>query len=40
LAYGSVNTMDDGAVAHYQGLPISVQPRFSNNFTFPGNYTE
>jgi hypothetical protein len=40
LAYGSVNTMDDGAVAHYQGLLISVQHRFSNNFTFLGNYTD
>jgi hypothetical protein len=40
LAYGSVNTMDDGAVAHYQGLLMSLQHRFANNFTFLANYTD
>jgi hypothetical protein len=39
-AYASVNTMDDGAVAHYQGLLMSIQHRFSNNFTFLANYTD
>jgi len=40
LTYGSVNTMDDDAVAHYQGLLMSVQHRFANNFTFLANYTD
>ncbi len=39
-AYASINTMDDGAVAHYQGLLMSVQHRFANNFTFLANYTD
>ncbi|MCU1260731.1 MAG: carboxypeptidase regulatory-like protein [Bryobacterales bacterium] len=39
-AYGSVNTADDGAVAHYNGLLVSVQHRFANNFTFLANYTD
>jgi hypothetical protein len=38
--YGSVNTMDDGAVAHYNGLLLSLQHRFANNFTFLANYTD
>ena len=38
-AYGSINTMDDGAVAHYNGLLMSIQHRFVNNFTFLANYT-
>jgi len=38
-AYASINTMDDGAVAHYNGLLMSVQHRFANNFTFLANYT-
>jgi len=38
-AYGSVNTMDDGAVAHYNGALMSIQHRFANNFTFLANYT-
>ena len=40
IAYGSVNTMDDGAVAHYQGVLLSIQHRFANNFTFLANYTD
>ncbi|HEY3738642.1 MAG TPA: carboxypeptidase-like regulatory domain-containing protein [Bryobacteraceae bacterium] len=40
IAYGSVNTMDDGAVAHYNGLLTSIQHRFSNNYTFLANYTD
>jgi hypothetical protein len=38
-AYGSVNTMDDGAVAHYNGLLLSLEHRIAHNFTFLGNYT-
>ena len=38
-AYASINTMDDGAVAHYNGLLMSVQHRFAHNFTFLTNYT-
>jgi len=38
-AYASINTMDDGAVAHYNGALMSVQHRFANNFTFLANYT-
>ena len=38
--YASVNTMDDGAVAHYNGLLLSLQHRFANNFTFNANYTD
>jgi hypothetical protein len=37
--YASLNTMDDGAVAHYNGLLLSLQHRFANNFTFNANYT-
>ncbi|HWZ30951.1 MAG TPA: carboxypeptidase-like regulatory domain-containing protein [Bryobacteraceae bacterium] len=39
-AYASINTMDDGAVAHYNGLLLSVQRRFANNFSFNANYTD
>jgi hypothetical protein len=39
-SYASVNTMDDGDVAHYQGLLMSVQHRFAHNFTFLANYTD
>jgi hypothetical protein len=38
-AYASINTMDDGAVAHYNGLLMSIQHRFAHNFTFLANYT-
>jgi hypothetical protein len=38
-AYASINTMDDGAVAHYNGLLTSLNHRFSHNFTFLANYT-
>ncbi|MGH9663144.1 MAG: TonB-dependent receptor domain-containing protein, partial [Bryobacteraceae bacterium] len=39
-AYGSINTTDDGAVAHYQGLLVSVQHNFAHNFQFNANYTD
>jgi hypothetical protein len=39
-AYGSINTSDDGAVAHYNGLLLSLQHRLSNSFTFNANYTD
>lgn len=38
-AYGSINTADDGAVAHYQGVFISMQHNFAHNFQFNANYT-
>ncbi|HTP30551.1 MAG TPA: carboxypeptidase-like regulatory domain-containing protein [Candidatus Acidoferrales bacterium] len=37
--YASVDLMDDGAVARYQGLLLSAQHRVSHNFTFLANYT-
>ena len=39
-AYASINTMDDGAVAHYNGLLVSMQHRFAHNFTANVNYTD
>jgi hypothetical protein len=39
-AYGSINTADDGAVAHYQGVLVSVQHNFAHNFQFNGNFTD
>jgi hypothetical protein len=39
-SYASINLMDDGAVAHYNGLLMSIQHRFANNFTFLANYTD
>ena len=39
-AYASIDTMDDGAVAHYQGVILSLQHRFARNFTFLANYTD
>jgi hypothetical protein len=39
-SYASIDTMDDGAVAHYQGLLLSVQHRFAQHFTFNANFTD
>jgi hypothetical protein len=38
--YAAIDLMDDGAVAHYQGLLLSVQHRLSHNLTFLGNFTD
>ena len=37
--YASIDTMDDGAVAHYEAMLLSIQHRFAHNFTFLSNYT-
>jgi hypothetical protein len=39
-AYSSIDTMDDGAVAHYEAMLLSIQHRFAHNFTFNANYTD
>jgi hypothetical protein len=39
-SYASVDTADDGAVAHYEGLLLSVQHRLAHNFTFSANFTD
>ena len=38
--YASLDTMDDGAVARYQGLLLSTTHRFSQHFTFNANFTD
>jgi hypothetical protein len=38
--YASIDTMDDGAVARYQGLVLSLQHRFSNSFQVNTNFTD
>jgi hypothetical protein len=38
--YASIDTMDDGAVARYQGLLASVQHRFAQHFQFNANFTD
>ena len=38
--YSSIDTMDDGAVSHYEGLLLSIQHRMAHNFTFLANYTD
>jgi hypothetical protein len=37
--YASVDTADDGAVARYQGVILSLNHRFSNNFQMNTNFT-
>jgi hypothetical protein len=39
INYASVDTMDDGATARYQGLLLSTQHR-STHFTFTANFTD
>ena len=39
-SYASIDTMDDGAVAHYQALLVSLKHSFSNGFTLLTNYTD
>ncbi len=36
---GSLEGLDDGGTASYQGLLLSLQHRFANHFTVLGNYT-
>jgi hypothetical protein len=38
--YASVDTADDGAVARYQGLILSLNHRFSNSFQMNANFTD
>jgi hypothetical protein len=38
--YASIDTMDDGAVAHYEALLLSVTHRIGQNFTGVANYTD
>jgi hypothetical protein len=40
INYASIDTMDDGAVARYMGLLVSIQHRFSQHYTFQANYTD
>lgn len=37
--YGSIDTADDGAVAHYEGMLLSLQHHFGHGFTILSNYT-
>ena len=38
--YASIDTMDDGAVAHYEGLLLSAQHRLAQHFVFNANFTD
>jgi len=38
--YASVDTMDDGAIARYQGLLLTVTHRFSQHFDLNANFTD
>ena len=40
IYYASIDTMDDGAVAHYEGILMSATHRFSQNFTAVVNFTD
>jgi hypothetical protein len=40
IYYASIDTMDDGAVARYQGLLASVEHRLRQHFTFSANFTD
>jgi hypothetical protein len=39
-SYASINTADDGAVAHYQAMLLSVRHSFGHGFQFSANYTD
>jgi hypothetical protein len=39
-AYASIDTLDDGANAHYQAMLLSIQHRFAKHFNFSANYTD
>ena len=38
--YASIDTMDDGAVARYQGLVLSLTHKFSRHFQLNSNFTD
>ncbi|HEX4811083.1 MAG TPA: hypothetical protein VH325_19240 [Bryobacteraceae bacterium] len=38
--YASIDTTDDGAVSHYEGLLMSLTHRFSNSFQMNANFTD
>jgi hypothetical protein len=38
-AYGSIDTLDDGANANYNGVIVKAQHRFSQNFSLLSSYT-
>jgi hypothetical protein len=40
IYYASIDTMDDGAVARYQGAVASVSHRFSHSFQMNANFTD
>ena len=37
--YGTIATLDDGGVSHYDGLLVSAQRRLTGNFSLLANYT-
>jgi hypothetical protein len=39
-SYASINTADDGAVAHYQAMLLSIRHSFSSHFMLSANYTD
>jgi hypothetical protein len=39
-SYASIDTSDDGAIARYQGLLVSLSHRFSHNFQVNTNFTD
>lgn len=40
IYYASIDTMDDGAVAHYEGVIMSAIHRFSQNYSMNANFTD
>jgi carboxypeptidase family protein len=40
IYYASIDTMDDGAVAHYEGLLLSAQHRLAQHFVLNANFTD